>query len=247
VNEALIVIKCPDDLKLSVILPYLEDLPLTFLFNYRVNNIDGNWLDFSRLLIEHFEPFNRKQLARNELRALRAEGDFEKFKLKFFSLLNIVDDITTESSKIDTFVNCLRRGTAYEVQKSLPKTLDDAVRLATIYEQSRAHFRFELNTHAPSIKKLNKISLGGGNKARKIKRYHEKKHKVRSSACYNCGEEKYENNIGRLLCGKFDIIFYFFYRKFPFISSYSFTVYKIDPKRFSPPNSSRTNSWKSSS
>ena len=51
-------------------------------------------MDFSRLLIEHFEPFNRKQLARNELRALKAEGDFERFKLKFLSLLNIVDDIT---------------------------------------------------------------------------------------------------------------------------------------------------------
>jgi predicted aspartyl protease len=188
-NEALNVAKAPDDLKLSLILPYLEGLPLTFLFNYRKNNIDGNWLDFSRLLIEHFEPLNRKQLARNELRALKHEGDFEVFKLKFLSLLNIVDDITTESSKIDTFLNCLKRGTAFEVQKSLPKTLDDAGRLATIYEQSRAQFRLELNTPAPSIKKLNKISLGRGNKARKIKRYHEKKHKIRSSACYNCGEE----------------------------------------------------------
>ncbi len=42
VNEAMNVIKCPEDLKLSVILPYLEDLPLTFLFNYRVNNIEFN-------------------------------------------------------------------------------------------------------------------------------------------------------------------------------------------------------------
>ena len=39
-DEALNVAKAPDDLKLSVILPYLEGLPLTFLFNYRKNNID---------------------------------------------------------------------------------------------------------------------------------------------------------------------------------------------------------------
>ena len=63
--------------------------------------------------------------------------------------------------------------------------------LVTIYEQSKAQFRLELNTPVPSIKKLNKISLGGGHKARNIKRYHEKKQKARSNAFFNCGEDEH--------------------------------------------------------
>ena len=168
-NEALTNAKVKEEDKLGLITPYLRGLPLEYLINFKRDYFNPDWKAFSVFLIEQFEPFNQKQLARNELMKIKHFGNFDTFKRKFLSLLNKVDNIDNDQ-QIDLFENALKDDTKYEVIKSLPSSLADAIKIATIYEQSKSDYSknkevFQIKkSKKEKEKEVNQINRGGNKK-----------------------------------------------------------------------------------
>ena len=110
--------------------------------------------------------------------------------------MNKIDDLTNEDQRIDAFINCLKSHTKFEVIKSLPKTLEDAMKIATIHEQSRNSFKKSENKpnnvnniNKPANKKnkrMNSITVGEDGKNKKKSNKDESKNK---RTCYACGAE----------------------------------------------------------
>ena len=126
--------KVPDTEKVLMAAAYLRDLPL--LLYRRLSHTDNlNWNSLKTELMATFQPFDMQMNIRDEMHALKQNGNkFEEYLRQFNTLLNRTDDIS-ERDKISYFRRGLQRQTAHEVQFRQPATLDEAIRIAAAYEQ----------------------------------------------------------------------------------------------------------------
>jgi len=85
-----------------------------------------SWSSFKEGITKQFGWILTPQLARDELRSLRAGKDLEAFLIEFQRLMTACPDMAM-ADRIDRLEQCLPRKLAMEVRRSRPQTLQDAI------------------------------------------------------------------------------------------------------------------------
>ena len=134
VNNSMFAANIPEEIKLSVVTPYLRGLPLQLLKKYQQDNgVDADWYEFCAFLAEQFKPRDWQTKLRLQLRDLKQNESFESYLLKFQTIVNQIDDIS-ETDQVLWFSEGLRPKARYEVKSKNAKTLDEAIIIASTYE-----------------------------------------------------------------------------------------------------------------
>jgi hypothetical protein len=87
---------------MDIVTPHLNGTVLEFLIHFR-KYVDDKKSSFKKELRNRFTPHDRDNKIRRELQTIRHVGNFEKFKLKFLSLVNQYPDKLSEEQLVFLF------------------------------------------------------------------------------------------------------------------------------------------------
>jgi len=119
---------------LLAVLPLLKENALQQFIAFRKSYPFEGWDYFVDHLRRVFRPFDVERRIRVELRQLKYNGNFDKFALKFQQLANKLNDMP-EKELIFLFLEAMPPKTRYEVLSKDVRTLSDAIRCASIFEE----------------------------------------------------------------------------------------------------------------
>ena len=142
--------------------------------------------EFFDRLLEKENVTSQKNLTKIKLMALKQIDSFDDYFNKFQQLANVVD--MREEGLILLFTNGLRSKARFEVQVRKPKTLDDAYKFASKFEQ---YYQKTKNSEGQKFKS-NYIKTNFGSHKNKVRNNDFRKNKFRDtrvtnkSICFNC-------------------------------------------------------------
>jgi len=125
--------KIPDEERVGLAMGYLRELPLE-VYKRMCRRGNPTWDELKNELKATFLPFGVQMKLRNDLLTLKQIGDnFDGYLREFNRLINQVDEMS-EADKILFFTTGLRRNSSLEVQRCQPKSLEEAMKIASSYE-----------------------------------------------------------------------------------------------------------------
>jgi hypothetical protein len=125
----------PRSKQLGLLTPYFSGTALEYLRRFSKNG-NNSWEEFKKILRDQYTPIDRKEMLMDDLMNFKQYGqNFDGFVRQYMSLINRQTAILTEEQKLYHFVRALRNETRYEVKRSDPKTLEDAIKAATTFER----------------------------------------------------------------------------------------------------------------
>ena len=119
---------------LNAITPLFMGRALSLLRKFRSENPFQGWTHFKLVLKENFDREDAQRLLRTSLRELRCFGRFSKFVQKFLSLTDKIVGMPDEEL-LYIFIDALQPATKRDILLRRPKTLAEAIKLATIFEE----------------------------------------------------------------------------------------------------------------
>jgi hypothetical protein len=196
VNQNFALAKINNQDKLKVISSYLRGRPLQTLINFVRENPYGDWIHFSQVLKDNFSPINKEQAIRVKLGKVRHDNDFNKFVNQFLAIAN-QDTTLNEDDRIYFFSQALKPNTRAEVTAKNPRTLNDAIRLATAYENCRFgnnnmsknnnNYKNKFNNKNKFNKKTtNSNSMHNGSNNNNRYRRNDKQNQNKTMVCFKC-------------------------------------------------------------
>ena len=139
-----------DDVETAhIIAPLLKDNALQVYMRH-MRSIDSSWSNLIKELRRFTQPENRERKLRVELMHLKQEGDFEKFLLKFRSIINQLS--LPDNEALFIFTEALKPNCKKEVLARRVRTLQGAIEAASIFEES---FLGARNGETSIVKKIN--------------------------------------------------------------------------------------------
>ena len=133
VSAAIATANIPDEVALPCILPFVKGRALHSVIKYMSSDDAKNFEGFLEAFKKEFEPPDYQRKLKLQLRDLKQTDSFDKFVEKFLTICNQIDEIS-EEDKIMYFGEGLHTRSRLEVLRSRPKTLDDAIIIASTTE-----------------------------------------------------------------------------------------------------------------
>lgn len=121
----------PDNLRLSVLVPYLKNSAYRKL--HKLNKEKGDnasWEEFEQILKNDYRVVDHQEKLKIKLRELKQVETVEKYVSKFTSLINQIDDLS-EKDQILWFKEGLQQKIKLELVTRKCETLNDAIELAS--------------------------------------------------------------------------------------------------------------------
>jgi len=158
----------PDNMKLYSVANYLKDSARSELMAYQRSTPkeERSFLEFCKRLIKRDDPDIRSNKAKAKLERLRQVDSFDDYLNEFRSIS--LDTDWPDSELLRRFKEGLRKHTRMHVVSQNPKSLNDAINLACLLEQSMRSFEENRDEEVNFSKSRRNTTLRG--------------------ACYNCGE-----------------------------------------------------------
>ena len=148
----------PRNKQLGLLTPYFSGTALEYLRRFSKNG-NNSWEEFKKILRDQYTPIDRKEMLMDDLMNFKQYGqNFDGFVRQYMSLINRQTAILTEEQKLYHFVRALRNETRYEVKRSDPKTLEDAIKAATTFERLKAPAKREEIIEINYMKNADKFS-----------------------------------------------------------------------------------------
>lgn len=163
--------------KVSLAAAYLRDLAQTTFRRLKTENQQLTWDLLKRELQIQFQPLGLQKQLRSELDVVKQKNSFEDYLHQFYKIINKITGMS-ELDKMHYFTKGLASKTKSEVQYQDPKSLDEAIKIATRYER---HFFGEKTKREECVQ----VSYVNGHND-KVKTQENRKQHVK---CYNCGKQ----------------------------------------------------------
>ena len=160
VDTQLRILSVPRKLKLDVVSPHFAGLALEYLIKFRKVDRKKSWSKFKRELRRVFATHDRENKIRKEIMSIKHYGNFTSFTRKFLSLLNQAPDDYNENERIFFFTNALSMEAQHDLKRAKPRTLTEAIEIATLYDEMHP-----VNRHANHVNATN----GNSNSTKKKK------------------------------------------------------------------------------
>ena len=136
VETALEFAQVPRNMWLVAVSNYVEGTALEMLKQSR--DVKKSWNDFKKDLLNTFRPIQKDFDLRSKLTQLKDDDSYEKYLHEFRSLSNqIPNNKMSETDRLTCFLQGLRAKTRAELFLRDVKSLDDAIKVATILESVR--------------------------------------------------------------------------------------------------------------
>lgn len=167
----------------QVISGYLRDSALQWFRKCYEETPILTWDEFKTKLLMAFEPPNLQTRLRMSLDRLKQGHNLQTYILKFMTIMNQTKDMT-ETDKVHTFVRGLAPKTRAEVGYQSPRTLEEAIRIASGYDSNFFHQKDidpkDSIEKGPRQIENNKMDICMGQTIR------NKTQRNRPMICYNC-------------------------------------------------------------
>ena len=163
----------PPNRQLNVMGPHFAGAPLQYLRMF-ISEGKSSWSDFKKILLKQYTPIDQDRKIKQDLQSIKHYGNFESFTRKFLLLINKQTTKMDEKDKIFHFVNALKAEAKHEVLQRGPKSLDQAIKIATNFE--------ELKKESGQINSINTNDK------------QDKNYKSKSDKYNNNGKKSYKNN-----------------------------------------------------
>ncbi|CAF1103397.1 unnamed protein product, partial [Brachionus calyciflorus] len=135
----------PRNFILNVITPFLRGLPAQTLRQFSIDQgSNTNWDNFKELLLVNFRPPDYIDRLRTQLRELK-QGD-DSYVQKFRSIICNLTGLN-EDEKVYFFAEGLNSKTKFEVKSKQCKTLEEAIRVASIFESCCGKIMVGINSN----------------------------------------------------------------------------------------------------
>jgi RNase H-like domain found in reverse transcriptase/Reverse transcriptase (RNA-dependent DNA polymerase)/Ty3 transposon capsid-like protein/Integrase zinc binding domain/Chromo (CHRromatin Organisation MOdifier) domain/gag-polyprotein putative aspartyl protease len=132
-NQNLNAARVENDQKVLIIGGYLRDAALQWYRRQCCTCVNMSWEVFSDALVRMFLPVNHQERLRTMFDNLKQTKGINQYITEFMKLMNQVESMS-EIDKVHAFVRGLAHRTRAEVGYLSPKTLDEALRIASEYE-----------------------------------------------------------------------------------------------------------------
>ena len=123
----------PDSKKLTVFTPLIRGTYLQIVKNMSKNHTTS-WFEFKAEVKRMHDPKNKERLLRQELREIKMRGTLKDFVYKFRALSNEIDGLDKDEL-LYIFVDALTPRLKSEVLAKDAKSLEEAIRIATIFDE----------------------------------------------------------------------------------------------------------------
>jgi hypothetical protein len=122
-----------EEIQLDFAESYLDGLAESCWRFHKKKNEVGEWKDLKEVLVKRFQTKDIKKL-RQEFLNIRCGFNIEEYNNKFVNLFMTIGDITEEDA-IVRYITGLKPNTATMVEVQDPKDLEEAMRLAVVFEK----------------------------------------------------------------------------------------------------------------
>ena len=206
--ENMLKVECVDDKeKVLTSSGYLRELALETYRAWLNASSFLSWSDFRVNMLNQFWPHNFQKLLRNQLDGLSQTGSFAQYLTKFNSIMNRIANIQ-EDDKIHYFIRGLARKTRQEVGYRDPKTLLEAIQIASTFEN---HFFGNRSAgEAVDVDVPMEVNFAKQQKFdyKSSRRFNEQKHNNIQSGSYKKSNYKHDDkkqmlSIKCFRCGKY--------------------------------------------
>ena len=102
-----------------------------------------SWSEFKEKIARAFLPENHQEIVRAKLYSLRQTKTYEEYVSEFLALINQVEEMA-EPDKVYQFIRGLGPSTSRQVGYERPKTLEEAIRIASAYETNFFPKKFQV-------------------------------------------------------------------------------------------------------
>ena len=157
-NNSFDVLNINDDIqKLGLATTYVRGPVLQALIRFRKDDPNPNWVGFTKLLRDQYEPRNLDMKIRSQLRHIRQSDGFPRYLSKFQELTNQLPNMSQDDLYI-SFLDGLADSHKHEVMRNPNcKTLSDAIKIVSDYD-------FCMSTNSSGRKEVNLNSVNRVNK-----------------------------------------------------------------------------------
>ena len=145
IENAIKAANVPANLVLSVLPPYLRDLPAQTLMQFsKDKNGNGTWKEFKVILYDNFRQVDYKDRLKVQLRDLKQGDNYEQYARKFRAIVNLFDEMD-DDDKIFWFTDGLNAKMRHEVRSKECKTLEEAFKVAARFDSCFGKLQVNVN------------------------------------------------------------------------------------------------------
>jgi hypothetical protein len=162
---------------LSLVLPLLKGQALHMVKHSKQLDPNLSWSTFRTQLLKCFKTETNERRLMKEFNELKQKGNFDDFVNKFMDLSTQLPMISVDEKR-RTFIKALKPNIQFELLKSNVNELDEAIRVARIYEECHYTGDHKRNDQG----ELKKVNFA---KTHFPKKFNFKKKKLYSQ-CTNC-------------------------------------------------------------
>jgi len=136
-----------------------------------------DWASYQNLMIRTFQPIDYQDQLRRKLKYMKQSGPIDVFNREFITLTNRIDNMA-DYEKMQAYIEALKGRTAYEVKAKQPSFLEEAMIVATNFENLTKEKHSEINSTF-------------------VQKSKSKTSQSNAVKCYNCGKIGHKSNVCR--------------------------------------------------